>query len=373
MIFFEGKSISEEELASGELPEASPEIVYSLRICQQWMQGNTDFTINTSGSTGPAKAISLSREQLLASAKTTGDFLDYQKGETMLVCLPTNRIGGMMQLIRAMEFGLSTSLKVTGAGRREDGEIEAGGLGSRYRPSPLERGWGEVSVEAIHTSLTPHLLYKLLAQQNGHQILSSFKTILIGGSGVNKELKEKLSGFKNSIYQTYGMTETCSNIAMMRLSQLSEDHFKPLPGVQIAVDDDGCLRICCPATTNEWIKSNDLVQIHNDNSFDFLGRADFVINSGGVKINPEWLELEIATLFAGRTFMVSSKPSEVYGEEVVMVLESIEDIDQIKLLNEIRKKVGRIHCPKKIIEVAAIPLTATHKPDRLALRTLICG
>ncbi|MSQ79235.1 MAG: hypothetical protein EXR21_06125 [Flavobacteriaceae bacterium] len=366
MIFFEGKSISEEELASGELPEASPEILYSLRICQQWMQGNTDFTINTSGSTGPAKAISLSREQLLASAKTTGDFLGYQKGDSMLVCLATNRIGGMMQLVRAMEWQMTVKIEI---GSRER---ETGGFGSMFH-AILWKGKREARNEFTHTSLTPHLTQKILNQSNGHQILSSFKTILIGGSGVNKELKEKLSGFKNSIYQTYGMTETCSNIAMMRLSQLSEDHFKPLPGVQIAVDDDGCLRICCPATTNEWIKSNDLVQIHNDNSFDFLGRADFVINSGGVKINPEWLELEIATLFAGRPFMVSSKPSEVYGEEVVMVLESIEDIDQLKLLNEIRKKVGGIHCPKRIIVVAVIPLTATHKPDRLALRRLICG
>ncbi len=73
-----------------------------LEFCRNWLTGGQEFTIRTSGSTGPAKQIVLSRQQLEASARRTIRLLDLQPGNRALVCLNTEYIGGLMMLVRGL-------------------------------------------------------------------------------------------------------------------------------------------------------------------------------------------------------------------------------------------------------------------------------
>jgi O-succinylbenzoic acid--CoA ligase len=81
-----------------------------LQFCQRWLSGQDSFTLNSSGSTGPPKAINLSRNQMQFSAHLTGRTLGLQRGDRALVCLSTEYIAGMMMLVRGFELGLRLTI-----------------------------------------------------------------------------------------------------------------------------------------------------------------------------------------------------------------------------------------------------------------------
>ena len=103
------------------------------------------------------------------------------------------------------------------------------------------------------------------------------------------------------VYHTYGMTETATHIALRRLNGPERsDAFVPLPGVELALDDRGCLAIRGAVTAGAWLQTNDIVDLRSDGSFVWLGRWDNVINTGGIKVQIEQVEAAVAACQAQR-------------------------------------------------------------------------
>jgi O-succinylbenzoic acid--CoA ligase len=116
------------------------------------------------------------------------------------------------------------------------------------------------------------------------------KAIIVGGA-VNIALQSQIQQLSVPVFSTYGMTETVSHIAIKRLNKESiSDKFEILDGVEIKLDERSCLSIKAPASNNEWIFTNDVVELTEDKKFKILGRYDNIINSGGVKIQLEEVE-----------------------------------------------------------------------------------
>ena len=144
------------------------------------------------------------------------------------------------------------------------------------------------------------------------------------------------------VYHTYGMTETATHVALRRMNGPdATGRFAPLPGVAIGADARGCLHVTGPMTGGAMIQTNDLVEIHRDGSFAWLGRWDNVINSGGVKVQVEQVEAAAAQVaadqpelgLARRRFFVAGLPDERLGQEVVMLVEGPAG-DQFQCLQE---------------------------------------
>src|SRR5690606_18740842 len=130
--------------------------------------------------------------------------------------------------------------------------------------------------------------------------------------------------FRSSVYQTYGMTETVSHIALANLKSPGPMVYQTLPGVSIRQADDKRLEIAAPMANNDWIITNDIVEILSPISFIWKGRADFTINSGGLKIQPEEVESlisdSIQLLFPSRRFFIGSKEDDQLGEKLILIL-----------------------------------------------------
>ena len=77
---------------------------------------------------------------------------------------------------------------------------------------------------------------------------------------------------------TYGMTETCSHVALRRIDSRL---FEALPGFSFHTDDRGCLVIESGSMSFGRLVTNDMVRLHDNKSFQWLGRYDNVIISGG--------------------------------------------------------------------------------------------
>lgn len=331
--------------------------VNTLRFCHQWLIGQEAFIIKSSGSTGEAKSITITRQQMISSARVTGEALKLQRGDRALVCLPTHYIAGKMMLVRGFVLGLEMVI------------IEP-------TRNPLAQFGEEVTFD--FTALVPLQLQRLLDGPPTYQaMLNRMKAILVGGGPVRVALHEQLQSIAAPIYHTYGMTETVTHIALRRLNgPHGSEGFVPLPGAQIGVNEHGCLHVRAPVTQNQLVQTNDRVTLQPDGSFVWLGRLDNVmINNGGIKVQLEKVErafdrvlqqLEDHTL-AKRRFLIAPLPDPEWGQVVSAVIEgspfAAERETTIGLA--LSQQLNQYEMPRQFHYLTCLPETPTGKIDRL--------
>jgi O-succinylbenzoic acid--CoA ligase len=174
-------------------------------------------------------------------------------------------------------------------------------------------------------------------------------------------------------YLTFGMTETCTHFALRRINGPSpQDRFESMEGVELSLDQRGCLVVHVPGITREPVISNDLVEIDKtDGGFRWLGRYDHVINSGGIKIIPEQIEQK-ARLCTGFECLVLSEPDPKLGEKVVLMVEyDGEETPVEQWFSCLRDSLPAYELPKRIISVPELPRNNSMKPDRTSAARLL--
>lgn len=318
----------------------------ALELCKQWLIGKQYFTFRTSGSTGTPKTIRISRKRMEWSAAATNRFLDIKRSDHFLCCLPVTSIGGAMVLIRAIQARASCTI---------------------IKPNLHPLNFITARHTYTITSFTPAMVADMNEKKHA-QKLKRFRHILLGGAPLSTSLEMHLAQIANNMYHTYGMTETVSHIAIRKL--MLQPYFQVLDGVKIKTNSDGCLCIKSPSTSNRWLQTNDMAVISAYNQFQITGRKDFVINSGGIKVQPEIVEkaiLELLPQTAG--CVVVGLPHAQLGSSVAAVVSGVSLT--ASLTRQWDKKLKRIlpayFAPRQWINISKIPLTHTGKPDRIAL------
>ncbi len=204
--------------------------------------------------------------------------------------------------------------------------------------------------------------------------LNAMQAILVGGGPVSAALEASVKTLAAPIYHTYGMTETVTHIALRRLNGAeTSSTFRPLPGVEVGLDDRGCLRIKGPMTLDQWVQTNDLVELQPDGSFRWLGRWDTVINTGGIKVQVEQVELalgeELNALGLGeRRFVIVPLPDERLGQAVAVIVEG-EPLGveaEAAIQSALRDRLDRFAPPRRFVYLPRLIETPTGKIDRQA-------
>ena len=346
-------------------PWPSPQTPYEAEaqdFCRAWLSSQTEFVLQTSGSTGTPKPIMLTRAQMRASAHLTGQTLGLQPGDAALVCLNIRYVAGVMMLVRGLELGLPMTI------------IEP-------VSNPLA-GFDPDQTTFGFAAFVPLQLQTILAQTPDKlPILNRMRAILIGGAATSPALEQALQVIGSPVFATYGMTETVSHIALRRLNGPDRsDLFTALDGVDLGTDERGCLHITSAATNFKRVQTNDVVELIDGaaNSgptvgparFRLLGRADTIINSGGVKVQPEQVERIIGDVLipAGITarLFVAGLPDERLGQRLVVFLENVslpQDTWAV-VQDAIRRQIGPYAVVKEAITVAEFAETPTGKIDR---------
>ncbi|MFI5221577.1 MAG: AMP-binding protein, partial [Bacteroidia bacterium] len=283
--------------------KSSPQLNQAVLLANDWLNRKENFIFHTSGSTGIPKKIILTRSQLEASASATIKTLQLNKKENVFVCLNTHLIAGAMMIVRGLVLGC---------------EI--------FIVDPTSDPLKLLSDNHVMTfsSFVPMQLHHLLEGDSvSLKKLNRFKNILVGGASINRKLEEKFSQLECRCFHTYGMTETVSHIALREIGK--EKYFTSMEGVELKKDENNCLQIRSPSTKNDWIKTNDVVELITEKQFSVLGRSDEVINTGGIKIFPQRIESALEVIFEEMNlrvteFFVASEPDEVLGERLVVIL-----------------------------------------------------
>lgn len=295
-------------------------------------------TAHTSGSTGAPKEIRLLKADMLASAEATCRFFGIT-GQSYMACpLSTDYIAGKMMVVRALASGCRLDIIKPSA-------------------SPLEHWRGSQPIDLL--PVVPSQIEPLLADTK----IASVRNLLIGGGAISPSLEARLIERNVRAWASYGMTETCSHVA---LRPVGTETYTAMDGITFATDARDCLIVNAPKMSVKRIVTNDIVALHSPTRFRWLGRYDNVINSGGIKIHPEVDERLLAPHLPQTEFYLTGRASDRWGTEIVMIVLSSPLADS-EIIAICRNILPRYHVPKEIIREHNPLLTESGKIIRRKL------
>ncbi|MBT8244498.1 MAG: AMP-binding protein [Winogradskyella sp.] len=303
-----------------------------------WLNKDDFLYVKTSGSTGQPKQIKVQKQAMVNSAIATGNFFGLEPGNMAMNCLPNHYIAGKMMLVRAMILGL---------------EIDC----------------VEPSTHPIFDYEKHYDFCAMIPLQLKHVLnyTHNIKRIIIGGSKITQPLLERIKTKTPLCYETYGMTETVTHVGLKRLESKNhegETVFTAISGVTFSQDDRQCLVINAPNLIDKALETNDIIDLKSDTSFQWLGRFDNVINSGGVKLFPEQIEDKLQAIIDER-FIVASEPDDALGEKLILIIENPRDsIDSFKKRIKFLKGLTKYEVPKEIYTLDRFVETINGKLQR---------
>lgn len=313
------------------------------QLIHNWQSENNEFESVTSGSTGQPKRIIHTRNQLIASAKRTNTHFNLSNESKVLLCLSPKTIGGKMVLIRALVGDYSVSCVAPQK--------------NPFTTIPNTERFDFVS-------LVPYQLEAILTEKPAS--LSTVKCILIGGATLSQKLEKECAQLHAQCFIGFGMTETISHIALRKFAQ---PYYTLLPGVSLTSNINETIINDSHLSINNLL-TTDIVHQINEQQFEWLGRADFVINSGGIKIHPEQLEQIISPLLA-IDFLITGIPDESLGERCVLVtVTAISNENWTKIKQACANTLGKFVVPKGIIQ-SRLYYLPSGKIDRLTTKKMI--
>ena len=327
-------TLAGELYSSNDLIESLKDNTDYYNFLTSWFDENDFILAKTSGSSGTPKEIKLKKIDLISSSKLTGEYFNLKPGDKVINCLPVEYIAGKMMLVRSLVLGLDLYLFPVNS-------------------SPIK----QIQKNYDLIAFTPIQL------ENSIPFIEKIKKVLVGGSPVQETLKEKILNSKSTVYETYGMTETITHIAAKNLSK-GEKEFTTLPGVEIGKRDN-CLFIKPNHLSIEMVQTNDVVEFTKKNKFLLIGRKDFIINSGGVKLNPEAIEKKLAK-YISTDFVISSIDNSKFGEVVTLVFKkNIPDN-----YNKAFTHLSKYEIPKEVLVIDNFPEN-NGKINRVKIRSII--
>lgn len=386
---------------------------------------DTALVVPTSGSTGTAKAVALTREALLASQDATAQLFaadatapDTRGHGFWLPLLPPTHTAGVQVIARAHRTA------------------QVLGLPAPALPSPLPDLRGhfdaaafielagpvldqaeEAGLPAI-TSLVPTQLTRIVTGATGADarargLLKRFAAVLVGGAATSPDVLARARGQKIAVRTTYGSSETAGGCVYDRA---------PLPGVQLRLDQPdaagaGRLVVASPSlalgylgadgaadassfTTGTFASgddasgssrgddasgpsrgflTSDLAELGPDGALTVLGRADDVINTGGRKVLPQDVERAIdrSLMLRGmvRSSVVVGVADPEWGQRVEALVALEPGMDPAEATALVRSalrtsEVPAHMIPKRVHVVAELPLLGIGKVDRAAAKSL---
>ena len=309
--------------------------------------------IYTSGSTGRRRCALLDRAAFDASAAAGASVLGWRDDDRWLACLPLAHVGGLSVLTRCLWAGRTAVLTDPSP---------------RFEPAAIAAQIARDRVTLV--SLVPTMLARLLDHQPSWQPPAHLRAVLLGGAPAPVSLLARAADRGLTVHTTYGMTETCSHVAI---------DGRTLPGIELALRDGRIavrgpvlLRGFAPPDDGEpaldpdgWYVTGDRGAFGDDGRLRVLGRADDVIVTGGEKVDPRAVEVALEALPG----VVFGEPDPAWGERVVAALHAVPGAARAgeAALADALASLARHERPRRIVWLDELPLGATGKIDRAAV------
>lgn len=294
--------------------------------------------VATSGSSstlpGHIRWVALSKAAFLASAAAVNRHLEATPADTWAHALPVFHVGGLGILARA----------------RLSGAAVIGTVGGRWDARRFERRVHET--RATLTALVPSQIHDLVAA--GLHGPPSLRAVVVGGARLDPELCADARSLGWPCLPSYGLTETCSQVATAPLDRRLAGSCDPalpiLAHAAIRADEDMRLRIradslltCCAEATDEgvrswdpkedgWLPTDDLGRVTSD-GVEVLGRSSDSVKVLGEIVWIHRVEAAVRRWAAGDPVLggrveaaVVALPHARLGHELVVALASVDRV-----------------------------------------------
>jgi len=297
----------------------------------EWNNSLGYIVTNSSGSTGTPKSIRLSKSDMQRSASATVRMFGLSQQSVIASALPLSSIATKMAIVRHIV-----------AKCRYVSIIPSNNFSLPEKVDLLSVGPSQTDCLISHPDMS-----------------ASIGVLLVGGSQLSVQRRRALINLGYNLYESYGMTETCSNVA---LRKGDSNVFTANPGISFSTDSRSCLIVRAPQYSFDNTVTNDIVELLTPESFRWLGRYDNVINSGGIKIYPEDLERRLAPMVPC-PFYIIGVPEPKWGTAAVMVVEGDEAVAELIRKNIVAFPDHRM-LPKRIVPIKHFNYTHTGKIKR---------
>ncbi len=322
----------------------------------------------TSGSSGVPRGVILSRAAFVAAAAASAARLGWREDDRWLLSLPPAHVGGLSVLIRCLAARRAVVLA--------EG-LDAGALLEVIRASGVTL-----------VSLVAPMLARLL---EAGEVPPSLRVVLLGGGPCPTRLVGRARRAGWPVVTTYGLTETCSQVATQvpgRVEDPGEVAAPPLEGVEVRTVD-GRIQVRGdtlmsgyfprgrhdePFTADGFLDTGDLGMLDGRGRLHVLGRADDLIVTGGENVSP--LEVEEALLRCRGVMaaVVFGTPAEPWGQVVAAALVAgpggpVANTSVVAALEDL----APFKRPRLVAWVPELPLGPSGKPDRRRVAREVVG
>ncbi|MBF4582621.1 AMP-binding protein [Curtobacterium sp. VKM Ac-2865] len=326
------------------------------------VQQRVALVVTTSGSTGTGKRVALSSEALLAGAAAADAALGGPGG--WVLALPTHYIAGLNVLTRSITAGTAPSV------------IAPGHFTAAAFADAAERLVTGPAAPRRYTSLVPVQLARVLDDPRAARALAGFDAVLVGGQSTPAPLRARADTAGVRVVTTYGASETSGGCVYDGVpfgtvrAELVEGELQ-LAGPMLAEgylgDDDRTAATFVVRDGLRWYRTGDAADLE-DGRVRVLGRLDDVVISGGEKVPLGAVERLVRELPGQDGAVVTRRSSGEWGEVPVVV--TAEPLDLERVREHVGAALGRAARPAAVVLVDAVPMLASGKPDRRAVRAV---
>ena len=351
-----------------------PHIVQNHPLDLEAVQG----IIYTSGTTGQPKGAMLTFGNHFYSATASAYRLGLDPVDRWLLCMPLYHVGGLAIVLRCCLYGITVVLQ------------------DKFVPEAVSHAVDTQGVSLI--SVVPTMLHRLLDSHQSSLTRAHLRCVLAGGAAMPSSLLERCRALRLPIATTYGLTEAASQVVTTSPGAALDKPGsvgKPLmfSSVEI-VDKDGGLVdtgeigevvVIGPTVMKGYYKravetaqamasgglhTGDMGYLDEDGDLWVVQRRADLIVSGGENVYPAEVEQVLRAHPAVDDVCVVGTPNEEWGQQVAaaVVLCKGAAADEQSLLAFCREQLAGYKQPRVIKFVEALPLTASGKVRRDAVR-----
>ena len=294
--------------------------------------------IYTSGTTGPPKGVMLTHSNIFSNVKTCSSLLPFKDTDTVLSFLPLShileRMGMFVYLYNGMSIGFAESIDTLGENLLEVRphimvnvprvleKIYAKVIDNVQVSSSLKRkiffwavkvgrkyGRKKILNQPISKllqfkrNLANKLVFSKVYAKTGGRV----RFFLCGGAPLSKDIGEFFYAIGLTIIEGYGLTETSPVITANTFENLKFGTVgKPIPGVDVRIDEDGEILTKGPNVMNGyykkeaasrevfeggWFHTGDIGHFDEEGFLVITDRKkDIIVTSGGKNVAPQPIE-----------------------------------------------------------------------------------
>lgn len=333
----------------------------------------------TSGTTGNPKGVLQTYGNHWWSAVGSALNLGLNENDSWLCAVPIFHISGYSILMRSIIYGMKMVL-----------------FESFHEKKAIKAISGD---KVTIMSVVSTMLTRIADELKNEQLPDYFRCMLLGGGPAAKSLLEVCREKAIPVYQTYGMTETSSQIVTLApeysFSKLGSAG-KPLFPSQLKIvnpngeladpGEAGEILVKGPNVTkgylnreeetakkikDGWLSTGDIGYVDQEGFLYVLDRRSDLIISGGENIYPAEVEGVLASHSQIWDAGVIGMKDKVWGEVPVAFIAGEESLDKKEVTEYCLEKLAKYKVPKKIIMINEIPRNASKKILRRKLREML--